>query len=77
MRTKPIGSEKREYVIALMAAGMLGAYRYFREHRKAYAGTTFTRNHGAMFPRLDGMIRVSAAPGRSTSGAAHEFESGE
>jgi hypothetical protein len=28
------------------------------------------RNHVAMFPRLGGMIRVPAAPGRSTSGAA-------
>lgn len=43
MRPDPINPEKREEVIVLMAAGLLGAYRYFREHREAYAGTTFTR----------------------------------
>jgi len=33
MRPKPISPEQREEVIAYMAAGLLGAYRYFREHR--------------------------------------------
>jgi len=42
MRPRPIGPEKREQVILHMAAGLLGAYRYFREHREAYAGTTST-----------------------------------
>jgi uncharacterized protein len=42
MRPEPIGPEKREEVIVQMAAGLLGAYRYFREHRESYAGTTFT-----------------------------------
>jgi uncharacterized protein len=42
MRPKPISPEKREEVIVLMAAGLLGAYRYFREHREAYSDTTFS-----------------------------------
>jgi uncharacterized protein len=42
MRPEPISPKKREEVIVLMAAGLLGAYRYFREHREAYTGTTFT-----------------------------------
>ena len=33
MHPEPITPEKREEVIAYMAAGLLGAYRYFREHR--------------------------------------------
>ena len=37
MRPKPISPEKREEVIVHMAAGLLGAYRYFREHRQAEA----------------------------------------
>jgi uncharacterized protein len=32
MRPKPISPEQREKVIAHMAAGLVGAYRYFREH---------------------------------------------
>jgi uncharacterized protein len=35
MRPKPISPEKREEVIVHMAAGLLGAYRYFRAHRQA------------------------------------------
>jgi uncharacterized protein len=42
MRPEPISPEKREEVIALMAVGLLGAYRYFRELREADKGTTFT-----------------------------------
>jgi len=42
MRPEPISPEKREDVIVQMAAGLLGAYRYFREQREAYEGTTFT-----------------------------------
>src|SRR5207302_4763145 len=34
MRPKPITSEKREQVIAGMAAGLLGAYQYFRARRQ-------------------------------------------
>src|SRR5487761_1020333 len=39
MRPKPITPEKREDIITHMAAGLVGAYRYFREHQKAYAGS--------------------------------------
>jgi uncharacterized protein len=35
MRPKPISPEQRQDVIAHMAAGLVGAYRYFREHRVA------------------------------------------
>ena len=42
MRPEPISPEKREEVIVWMTAGLLGAYRYFRERREAYTGTTFT-----------------------------------
>jgi len=37
MRPKPISPEKREEVIVHMAAGLLGAYRYFRAHRQVSA----------------------------------------
>ena len=36
MRPKPISPEQREDVIAHMAAGLVGAYRYFREHRQTH-----------------------------------------
>jgi uncharacterized protein len=38
MRPDPISPEKREDVIVHMAAGLLGAYRYFRAQQEAYAG---------------------------------------
>jgi uncharacterized protein len=41
MRPEPITPEKREDIIAHMAAGLVGAYRYFRVQRKAYADTAF------------------------------------
>jgi uncharacterized protein len=37
MRPKPISPEKREEVIVHMAAGLLGAYQYFRAHRQVNA----------------------------------------
>jgi uncharacterized protein len=43
MRPKPITREKREEVIAYMAAGLLQAYRYFREHRQAGASARTSR----------------------------------
>jgi uncharacterized protein len=43
MRPNPITPEKREQVIAGMAAGLLGAYRYFRGQRGASAGIAFRR----------------------------------
>ena len=39
MRPKPIGPEQREKVIESMAAGLGGAYRYFRQHGKPDAST--------------------------------------
>ena len=39
MRPKPITPEKREDIIVHMAAGLVGAYRYFRERRKYHEGT--------------------------------------
>ncbi|MGC2210399.1 MAG: UPF0149 family protein [Candidatus Korobacteraceae bacterium] len=39
MRPEPIAPEKREQIIVHMAAGLVGAYRYFQEHRQV--GTTF------------------------------------
>ncbi len=38
MRPEPISPEKREEVIAHMAAGLLRAYRYFRAHRQVKPG---------------------------------------
>jgi uncharacterized protein len=37
MRPKPIGPEQREKAILSMAAGLLGAYRYFRQHQNPAA----------------------------------------
>jgi uncharacterized protein len=37
MRPKPISPEQREEVIVRVAAGLLGAYRYFRAHRQVSA----------------------------------------
>ena len=38
MRTDPISPNKREQVIALMAAGLMNAYGYFRKQREADLG---------------------------------------
>jgi uncharacterized protein len=45
MRPKPISPEQREDVIVRMAAGLLGAYKYFRSHRGAYDDTAFVPEH--------------------------------
>ena len=39
MRPKPIGAEQREKVIEHMAAGLVGAYRYFRQRGRSGLGT--------------------------------------
>ncbi len=44
MRPKPISAEQREEVIAGMAAGLLRAYKYFREQRQTYAGSASVRH---------------------------------
>jgi uncharacterized protein len=38
MRPEPISAEQREDAIVHIAAGLLGAYRYFKEHRQVNAG---------------------------------------
>jgi uncharacterized protein len=42
MRPEPISPEKREEVIEHMAAGLMGAYQYFRSHRQVSPGTYMT-----------------------------------
>ncbi|MGH3056116.1 MAG: UPF0149 family protein, partial [Gaiellaceae bacterium] len=39
MRPEPISREQRKKVIDHMAAGLIGAYRYFRQHGRADLGT--------------------------------------
>jgi uncharacterized protein len=39
MRPAPITPEKREDIIVHMAAGLVGTYRYVREHRKTNPST--------------------------------------
>ena len=46
MRPKLIAPEKREDVIVHMAAGLVGAYRYFRTHQEASTGNTFAPESG-------------------------------
>jgi uncharacterized protein len=46
MRPEPITPEKREEVIVHMAAGLVRAYRYFREHQEAYAGSASAPESG-------------------------------
>jgi uncharacterized protein len=56
MRPKPISTEQREEVIAGLAAGLLRAYKYFREQRQTYAGTDFRhepRRNGSKVGRND------------------------
>jgi uncharacterized protein len=51
MRPEPISPDKREEVIAHMAAGLLGAYRYFRAHRQAGASAR-TSEHRRRTPKV-------------------------
>jgi uncharacterized protein len=55
MRPEPIGAEQRETVIDHMAAGLIGAYRYFREHGRSDLGTRATepRNTKSKIGRND------------------------
>ena len=45
LRPGPITSEKREDLIAHMAVGLVGAYRYFREQGKTHGGTAPEAGH--------------------------------
>jgi uncharacterized protein len=38
MRSDPIAPDKREQVIAFMAAGLMNAYEYFRKERESDLG---------------------------------------
>ena len=42
MRPKPIGPEQRQKVIGSMAAGLVGAYRYFRQRGQPFESTLAT-----------------------------------
>lgn len=56
MRPQPITPEKREEVIVHMAAGLVAAYRYFREHRQGHTGPSFSpepRRHASKVGRND------------------------
>jgi len=50
-RPEPISPEKREEVIAHIAAGLLQAYRYFRAHRQAGASAR-TSEHRRSTPKV-------------------------
>jgi uncharacterized protein len=52
MRPDPITPEKRDDIIAHMAAGLVGAYRYFRAHRKAYEDTAFAPESRRTTPKV-------------------------
>jgi uncharacterized protein len=51
MRSEPISPEKREEVIVHMAAGLLGAYRYFKAHRQGGASAR-TSEHRRSTPKV-------------------------
>jgi uncharacterized protein len=52
MRPGPITPEKREEVIALMAAGLLNAYRYFKTRREAHSRGTFPVEPRRVAPKI-------------------------
>jgi uncharacterized protein len=52
MRPEPITPEKREKIITHMTAGLVGAYRYFREHQRPSAGSAFERESGRTTPKV-------------------------
>ncbi len=69
MRPDPITPDKREQVIAFMAAGLMNAYEYFRKEREGDLEAMHL-NPGATLPRLVGTTRAPAVPGRNTRSAA-------
>ncbi len=52
MRPKPISPKQREEVIAGMAAGLLGAYRYFRAQREPHADSASAPQPGGGTPKV-------------------------
>ena len=65
MRPEPITPEKRETIIVHMAAGLMGAYRYFRSDRTLRSNP----NHGTPSPGSGGTNRAHVVQGRSTRNA--------
>jgi hypothetical protein len=55
MRPEPISPEKRETTIVHMAAGLMGAYRYFREGRRHVKG-------GELFWTVKHGLRMTPVP---------------
>ena len=47
MRPEPISAEQREKVIEHMAAGLVGAYRYFRQRGSSGASNRATESHNS------------------------------
>jgi uncharacterized protein len=70
MRPGPITPEKREDIIVHMAAGLVGAYRYFRGTKKPARAVHPRLSPGARPPRSGGTIHVRAARERNTRSAA-------
>lgn len=71
MRPEPISPEQREDVIAHMAAGLLQAYRYFREHRqpRVSARTSEPRRTAPKVGRNDPRPRGSGKKYKRCGGA--------
>jgi len=65
MRPKPISPEQREEIIVHMAAGLLGAYQYFRAHRQVYSSSTFTREPLRTTPKVGRGGKPHGAPPES------------
>ena len=70
MRPGLIAPEKRGDIIAHMAAGLVGAYRYFRRHQEAYGVSRLAPETGRTTSKGGGTIRVRAVLERNTRSAA-------
>jgi uncharacterized protein len=68
-RPEPIRPERKEDVIAHMAAGLVAAYRYFRAQRQAESGA-HTSEPWRTTPKIERNDPCPCGSGRSTSGAA-------
>lgn len=69
MRPDPITPDKREQVIAFMAAGLMNAYEYFRKGRKDDLGV-YAPGCGRGTQRLVATTDAPAVPVRNTRSAA-------
>jgi len=63
MRPEPIIPEKRKEIIAFMAAGLLGAYRYFRAREKADV-ETFAHESRRTAPKIGRNDRCPCGSGK-------------